>query len=341
MQGNYYLGNGAFEVRAIPERELHEDEVLLRVAACGICGTDVHIYHGDKGSAEVHPPVVLGHELAGTVEKVGSAVTTVRPGDHVTVDPNIYCGKCHYCRIGKKQQCSSLKAVGVTMNGGFADYCYVPETQCYLLDPEVPLRVGALTEPLACCLHGIDLAHIRIGDSVCVIGGGTIGQMMVQLAKLSGASSVILSEPVALRREIGLEIGADHAIDPNEAPVAEQIRKALGTDGTDVVIECVGNTAATAQAFEAAKDGATVLLFSVPKPDTYYPLSLEQVFQKELKIVGSRINPDTHGRAAAMINGGKLILDRLITHSYPVAELKEAIIKQTENDSIKVVIEPR
>ncbi len=236
MIGNYYLGNKSFEVREIPERPLRADEVLVKVAACGICGTDVHIYHGDKGSAEVHPPVVLGHEFSGIVERVGSAVTTVRPGDHVTVDPNIYCGKCHFCKIGKKQQCTDLQAIGVTMDGGFADHCYVPETQCYLLDPSVPLRFGAMTEPLACCLHGIDLAKIRLGDTVAVIGGGAIGLIMVQLAKMSGASKVILSEPVALRRQIGLEVGADYAVDPMERLVGEQIADLIHTDGVDVGI---------------------------------------------------------------------------------------------------------
>ena len=129
MRSNYFLGDGQFEVRQEPIPPLGERDVLVKVAACGVCGTDVHIYHGDKGSADVKPPVVLGHELAGVVERVGSQVTSVRVGDHVTVDPNIYCGKCHYCQIGKKQLCSNLYAIGVNRNGGFAEYCAAPETQ--------------------------------------------------------------------------------------------------------------------------------------------------------------------------------------------------------------------
>ena len=340
MRGNFFLGNHSFEMRELETRELLEDEVLVKVAFCGICGTDVHIYHGDKGSAEVHPPVVLGHEFSGTVVEVGKAVYLVKPGDRVTVDPNIYCGKCHYCRTGRKQLCRELQAVGVTMNGGFADYCYVPEAQCHLLSPGVSLLSGAMTEPLACCLHGIDIAGIRAGDSVCVIGGGPIGLMMVRLARLSGASAVILSEPVELRRNLGLEVGADYAIDHFAGPVADQIEQLTGRRGTDVVIECVGNTSATAQAFEAAGFGATVLLFSVPKPGTYHSLNLEDVFNKELKICGSRINPDTHARAVSLINSGRVSLDRLVTHTYPLEKLEEAIIKQTENDSIKVVVDP-
>ena len=340
MKANYFLGNGQFEVREEALPEIGADDVLVKVAACGICGTDVHIYHGDKGSAAVHPPVVLGHELSGTVVKVGARVKTLQEGDHISIDPNSYCGKCHYCQIGKKQLCENLYAVGVNRNGGFEEYCAVPENQCYLLAPSVPLKYGAMAEPLACCLHGIDRAGIRVGDTVCVIGGGAIGLMMVQLAKLSGASRVILSEPVAMRREIGRKLGADDTIDPVHENISEAIRSLTGQQGADVVIECVGNTTAVRQAFEATKRGTTVLLFSVPKAGTFHELSLEDVYQKELKIVGSMINPDTHGRAVALINQEKIKLEEIITHSFPVEQLKEAILMQMSDESIKVIVEP-
>ena len=340
MKACYFLGNGKFEVREEPIPEIGPEDVLLRVAACGVCGTDVHIYHGDKGSAPVHPPVVLGHELAGMVVKTGERVKTLTEGDHVSVDPNCYCGKCHYCQIGKKQLCTSLYAVGVNRSGGFEEYCAVPEAQCYRLSPDLPLRYGAMAEPLACCLHGIDRAGIRVGDTVSVIGGGAIGLMMVQLAKLSGASQVILSEPVAMRREIGLKLGADCAVDPFQEDISEAICRCTGMPGTDVIIECVGNTEAVRQAFQAAKRGSTVLLFSVPKADTFHPLSLEDVYQKELKIIGSLINPDTHGRAVELINRGKIRLDEIITHSFPVDRLEEAIRMQMSDASIKVIVAP-
>lgn len=338
MKGTYFLGNQAFETRELPAHELSCDEVLIRVAACGVCGTDVHIYHGDKGSADVIPPVILGHELSGVVEAVGSAVDRVQIGDHVTVDPNIYCGECHYCRNGKKQLCTNLQAIGVNRNGGFADHCYAPQAQCYKLEPDIPLSHGAMAEPLACCLHGIDRAHIKVGDTVCVIGGGAIGLLMVQLAKLSGASRVILSEPVALRREIGMQLGADWAIDPLHESLPERIQALLGVGGADVVIECVGNVGATAQAFEAAKRGTTLLLFSVPKSGATHPLSLEAVYQKELTIVGSMINPDTHQRAVELINSKRIRLDPLITHCFPMEQTKEAILMQMSNESIKVLV---
>ena len=316
------------------------DEVLIKVAACGVCGTDVHIYHGSKGSAEVHPPVVLGHEFSDIIVQTGTAVDRFSPGDHVTVDPNIYCGECSFCRRGQKQLCQNLQAIGVTRNGGFAEYCYAPQQQCFLLSDSVPLRHGAMAEPLACCLHGIDRAEIRPGDTVCVIGGGAIGLMMVQLARMSGASRIVLSEPVSYRREIGLQLGADHAVDPTAVPLPQQLQQFLGTTGADIVIECVGNTIATAQAMAAAKPGATILLFSVPKTGTVHPLSLDDVYQKELRIVGSKINPDTHQRAVDLINSGRLQFAPLITHSYPVEQTEAAILRQMADDSIKVVVEP-
>ena len=340
MKSAYFLGNGTFETREEPIPSVGPSDVLVKVAACGICGTDVHIWHGDKGSAEVTPPVVLGHELAGIVEAVGERVTTLRAGDHVTVDPNRYCGKCHFCQIGKKQLCENLYAVGVNRNGGFAEYCAVPEDQCFRLNEDIPLRHGAMAEPLACCLHGIDRAGIRTGDTVLIVGGGAIGLMMLQLARLRGASKVIVSEPVAMRREIALRLGADGVIDPVHEPVAQRVCELLSYPGADVVIECVGSTLAVKQAFEAAGRGTTVLLFSVPKPDTFHSLDLMDVYRKELTVVGSMINPDTHGRAAALINSGKIRFDEIITHSYPVDRLEEGIRMQMSDESIKVIIEP-
>lgn len=338
MKGTYFLGNGRFETREIEERELLPDEVLVRVAACGVCGTDVHIYHGDKGSADVHPPVILGHEFSGIIEKIGRNVRDLHIGDHVTIDPNIYCGQCRYCRTGRKQLCTHLEAIGVTMNGGFADYAYVPASQCFVLSRDISFLSGAMAEPLACCIHGMDRIGIRQGETVCVIGGGMIGQLMVQLAKLQGASTVILSEIAERRRSIALETGADAVIDPSTENPEEAIARIIGKDSLDVVIECVGNISATEQAFEVASRGTRILLFSVPKSGSEYSLSLEDVYQKELTIMGSMINPDTHQRAVNLINSHRLVIDKLITHIFPHEKLEEAIKMQMSSESIKVVV---
>ena len=338
MKASRFLGNKTFAVTDLPTPHAGPGELVLRNQVCGVCGTDVHIYHGEPGSADVNPPVVLGHEYSGEVVEVGEGVTGFAVGDHVTVDPNIYCGHCAYCQNGKKQLCPSMEAIGVTRDGGFAQYSRIPAAQAFKLEPTVPWEAAAMAEPLACCLHGIDLAGIQVGDKVCVVGGGAIGLLMVQLAKLSGASQIVLSEPNEKRRQVGLQLGANAAIDPTRPDAQEAFAQVLD-GGANVVIECVGNVPAVKSAFQFAGKGATVLLFSVPKVDATFDLPLFDVYKKELTIKGSFVNPDTHARAVALINSGKVDFGPIITHRFTLDQLPEAIAMQMSDASIKVVVE--
>ena len=338
MKASRFLGNKTFAVTDLPTPHAGPGELVLRNQVCGVCGTDVHIYHGEPGSADVNPPVVLGHEYSGEVVEVGEGVTGFAVGDHVTVDPNIYCGHCAYCQNGKKQLCPSMEAIGVTRDGGFAQYSRIPASQAFKLEPTVPWEAAAMAEPLACCLHGIDLAGIQVGDKVCVVGGGAIGLLMVQLAKLSGASQIVLSEPNEKRRQVGLQLGANAALDPTR-PAAQEAFAQVLDGGANVVIECVGNVPAVKSAFQFAGKGATVLLFSVPKVDATFDLPLFDVYKKELTIKGSFVNPDTHARAVALINSGKVDFGPIITHRFTLDQLPEAIAMQMSDASIKVVVE--
>ena len=340
MKASRFLGNKTFAVTDLPTPHAGPGELVLRNQVCGVCSTDVHIYHGEPGSADVNPPVVLGHEYSGEVVEVGEGVTGFAVGDHVTVDPNIYCGHCAYCQNGKKQLCPSMEAIGVTRDGGFAQYSRIPASQAFKLEPTVPWEAAAMAEPLACCLHGIDLAGIQVGDKVCVVGGGAIGLLMVQLAKLSGASQIVLSEPNEKRRQVGLQLGANTALDPTRPDAQEAFAQVLG-GGANVVIECVGNVPAVKSAFQFAGKGATVLLFSVPKVDATFDLPLFDVYKKELTIKGSFVNPDTHARAVALINSGKVDFDPIITHRFTLDQLPEAIAMQMSDASIKVVVEAK
>ena len=338
MKASRFLGNKTFAVADLPTPHAGPGELVLRNQVCGVCGTDVHIYHGEPGSADVNPPVVLGHEYSGEVVEVGEGVTGFAVGDHVTVDPNIYCGHCAYCQNGKKQLCPSMEAIGVTRDGGFAQYSRIPASQAFKLEPTVPWEAAAMAEPLAGCLHGIDLAGIQVGDKVCVVGGGAIGLLMVQLAKLSGASQIVLSEPNEKRRQVGLQLGANAALDPTRPDAQEAFAQVLD-GGANVVIECVGNVPAVKSAFQFAGKGATVLLFSVPKVDATFDLPLFDVYKKELTIKGSFVNPDTHARAVALINSGKVDFGPIITHRFTLDQLPEAIAMQMSDASIKVVVE--
>ncbi|MGN1166613.1 MAG: zinc-dependent alcohol dehydrogenase family protein [Lachnospiraceae bacterium] len=340
MKAAVYLGKEKIETREEEIPQIRENEVLIKVMASGICGTDVHIFYGAPGATEPNVPVILGHEFAGEVVKCGSEVSRLKVGDKVTIDPNMYCGNCDYCQKGKKHFCPSMSAIGVNQNGGFEEYCAVPEKQAILLSSDVDYEEAAMAEPVACCLHGIDNIGITQGDTVCVIGGGAIGQIMIQLARISGASKVILSEPVEGRRELALSLGADAAIDPMAGDPKEQIKEILGRDYTDVVIECVGRPVAVSQAIHIAGRGSKVLLFGLPYPTDTCELPLGDVFYKELTIKSSYVNPNTQYRAAELISTKRLNLKPLITHRYPVEKLEEAIKKQMANDSVKVVVLP-
>lgn len=340
MIGAYFLGNQTIETRPLVLPEPGEGQVLVKVCACGVCGTDVHIYHGGKGSADVTPPVILGHEFSGRIVKLGSGVTGLEEGQLITVDPNIYCGKCRPCRQGQKQMCHHMKAVGVNMDGGFADYCLVPYAQCVPVPEGTDPEVAALAEPLACCLHGIDRAGIRPGENVLVIGGGTIGQIMLQLARLAGAAKVVLSEPVAARRELAVRLGADAAIDPIHENLNQRLSELLSKDGADVVIECVGSPRTSGQAIDAAAGCGRVLLFGVPDPESVLETKMYPIFQKELTIMGSFVNPDAHSRAVALLSSGRMKLKELITNRFPVSQLENAIQMQVSAESIKVLVKP-
>ena len=193
-------------------------EVVIKVMACGICGTDVHIFHGDEGAAPTPAGTVLGHEFAGVVEAIGDGVKGVAVGDRVCVDPNKLCNECYYCKSGIGHFCEDMIGIGTTVNGGFSEYCVVPESQVYKIADTTTFEMAAMTEPVACCVHGIDMCNISCGDTVAVIGGGMIGLIMLQLAKISGAGKLILIEPVEEKREMAKKLGADICIELHILP---------------------------------------------------------------------------------------------------------------------------
>ena len=169
------------EDRPVPA--VGEGQVLIQVKACGVCGTDVHIYEGGQGAADCPPGTVLGHEFSGIVAQTGPGVGRVRVGDRVCVDPNKTCGECEYCQSGLDHFCQSMMGIGTTVDGGFAEYCVVPQSQVYPIGADTAFEEAAMAEPVACCLHGLDLCQIQPGSHVAVIGGGMIGQIMLQLAR--------------------------------------------------------------------------------------------------------------------------------------------------------------
>ncbi len=204
-------GVGQLALREVAKPVPGAGEILVRVEACGICGTDRHLFHGEFPSS---PPVTLGHEFAGTVEAVGPGVATFAPGMTVTGDPNIACGRCPECHRGRVNLCRNLQAIGIHRDGGFADYVVMPETQAHRLPDGLDPVHGAFAEPLACCIHGMDIAALRPGETVVVLGGGLIGLLVVQLARQAGAGRVVLVTRSAEKRALAETLGATDTVDP-------------------------------------------------------------------------------------------------------------------------------
>lgn len=300
------------------------EEVLIQVKACGVCGTDIHIFEGDKGAAAVTPPTVLGHEFSGMIVETGSRVRGFCAGDRVCIDPNCYCGACDFCRNGEVHFCEHMVGYGTTVDGGFAGYCVVKASQVYHLGDHTTYEQGAMAEPVACCLHGIDLCEIKPGSQVVVIGGGMIGLLMLQLAKLAGASRTALLEPVEKKREMARKLGADVCIDPMKEDVKKKLEEA-GLTWIRTVIECAGLPSTMEQAIELAGKKGTVMMFGLTKPDAQIGLKPFEIFQKELTLRASFINPCTQQRALALIDSGQLDVESMVCKTIGLEELESVL----------------
>ena len=225
MKAAVFYGKHDLRMEEQPVAVPGDNEVLIKVHACGICGTDVHIFNGDEGAAKSPSGTILGHEFAGEVVQVGAKVKKLKVGDRVCVDPNYLCAECYYCQSGLGHFCENMVGIGTTVNGGFAEYCVVPECQAYVFSKDTSYEKAAMCEPVACCLHGIDMCDIACGDTVAVIGGGMIGLIMLQLARLRGAAKLILIEPVKEKRDMAVSLGADITIDPISTDVVAELAK--------------------------------------------------------------------------------------------------------------------
>lgn len=315
-------------------RPLRSGEVLVRVRACGVCGTDVHIVEGTSRST---PPVVLGHEYVGTIEDTHPDVGAWKPGQLVAIDPNISCKTCYYCLKGLVHLCSNLRALGVDIDGGMAQYSIVPSAQLCEIPDALSVGASVFIEPVSCALHGIDKANIQKGDTVVIVGGGTIGLIMLQLAKGAGASRTIVIEPLAHKQQIARELGAEHVIGVKDA--SEAIFDITGV-GADVVIECVGRAQTIQSAIGFVRRGGTVEFFGVCPVGETIPIEPNQVYFKELTLVGSYVNPHTFTRSIEAMSSGVVRVDKFQLHTFPLDGVHEALAYQREGKTIKSIIQP-
>ncbi|WP_270746944.1 zinc-dependent alcohol dehydrogenase family protein [Leuconostoc lactis] len=326
MEALVLTGIKSLELKEIAQPEIKPDEVEIHTAFAGICGTDHALYAGLPGSAPAVPPIVLGHENSGVVVEVGSEVTNVKVGDRVAVDPNIYCGQCKYCRTGRPELCEHLSAIGVTRDGGFEDYFTAPASVVYPIPDNVSLKAAALVEPISCAVHGIQLLKVSPYQKALVIGDGFMGQLFVQILQAYGIHEVdlagIVDEKLAMAKD---KFGAKRTFNTmagDKIPDSEY----------DVVIEAVGSPKTQEAAIEAAARGGQVLMFGVGGPDDTFEMNTYEVFQKQLTIQGSFINPNAFEDSLALLASGKVDVEPLISH-----ELDYATVEDFLNGKLGVV----
>lgn len=339
MKALVLTGPKSLSIQDIPVRDPGEKEILIEVKACGVCGTDLHMFHGDKGAFENSYPLVMGHEFSGIVSSVGTGVTKFKTGDHVAVDPNVYCGQCAPCLRGNVHYCEHMTGIGTTVYGGFEEYCTVPERAAYKVPDDLPFEIAAMMEPVSCAMHGIDRSNIHPGDVVAIIGYGPIGEIMFQLAQCAGAAQVVVIEPQEAKREKALKYGAVVAIDP----MTENVKAVLDTKEIKptTVIECVGRKNTMEMAIDIAANQATVMLFGLTPPETKLEVySYEQLFKKEISVTGSYINPLVAERVIRILSSGKIDMNRVITDVIPLEDSIKVFTDESYRSHGKIVIVP-
>jgi 2-desacetyl-2-hydroxyethyl bacteriochlorophyllide A dehydrogenase len=318
------------EMLALPAQE----QVLLKVEAASICGSDLHILEGGHPSA---PPVVLGHEYVGRAVEVGSAVTHVREGDRVVVDPNIKCGVCAFCRGGRPNLCRDFTTLGIFLDGGLAEYNLAPGKQLCVVGESVPLERAMFFEPLSCIVHALDRARPAVGERALIFGGGPIGCLFTLVCRLAGVEQIAVVEPSAYRWPYAQAAGATAVLEPGQEQdyVAEH-----APDGFELVIDAAGPPAVVPTAMAVAAAGARILLFGQQTQGARAEIVPQVVNEKELTILGSYAAGNVMCETVRLLEHPGMTVEKLISHRLPLERALEGFQAMAEGQSLKVMVCP-
>lgn len=332
-------GDGHLEFKDWPEPCPAPDEVKLKVAAAGICGTDIHII---KGRWPCRPPVVLGHEFCGTVVETGSRVKNFKPGDRVVAsNPAKTCGICHHCRAGNPFMCADRVSAGYMIDGAFAEYLCIACERCHSLPENVSFREAALGEPLAVAVHAvIERTAVHAGDLALVSGPGCIGLLTMQMARLAGAKVIVVgTDKDKQRLARAKDLGADTVVDVSRENPLDFVLSHSRGEGADVVYECAGVAASLALCWEAVKkEGTLVPLGIYPGP---IHTDFNKITMKELRVIGSYGYVWTSWRRSIrLLSEGKVSTEALISHEYPLSRFDEAFRATQDGSATKVIFNP-
>jgi len=315
LKALFYLEPNDVRVAERPEPKAGPGEVVVRVAAAGLCGTDRHIA---DGTYSARPSIVLGHEFAGVVEDVGPGVPRLSVGMRVSVDPNLACHSCKYCHSGRPQLCEHAQAVGVTRDGGLAPYVSVPAELCHPLPEGLSAKHAILGEPLSCVVHALDRANPQLGTKTAVWGLGTAGLLMIQCLKAMGQETIVGVSHHEEHRELALRAGATHAMTQEEASEGLEV---------DLAIEASGSPTAFEPAIRALAPGGRLLLYGVMSPEDVVPLRPELMFRRELTLIGSYVGPGTLDRALSLLASKTVDPELILGDELSLEEAREWVFK--------------
>ncbi len=337
MKAAVMRGIGNINMEEVPEPEMGPNDIKVKIAYCGICGTDPENLEGRFGLVPpeaYEQPRILGHEASGTIAATGSNIKDYRVGQRVAMDFRSSCGACDYCRNGMENFCRR----GEHASGSFAEYAVYPESAIYLLPDDISMEVGSFLEPVSVAVHAIDRANVGTGSTVAICGGGPIGLLCLEMALHAGAARTLLSEPIAEKRALAKKLGADVAVDPFNEDIIEAGKKLTDGRGFNTVIDASGNVNAAKQAIALADNGATILWAAVYGKDVEIVVSPFLMYAKELTITSTFVSPYSFPRALKMLP--KLEIEPLITDIVPLAEIRKAFELHKAGKSIKILIKP-
>jgi L-iditol 2-dehydrogenase len=340
MQGLAKLARGAGNVGLleVPEPKVIPGHVVIEVAAAGLCGTDLHIYHDEYPS---RPPVIMGHEVAGTVIEIGQGVTTCRVGELVTSETYFsVCEKCDYCRAGLPNLCRSRKSIGSGVHGAFTRYVLVPERNVHPLPPNVDALAGALTEPLACCVHALERTRVEPGDAVVISGPGAIGLLMAQVVKAAGGRVILLGAHAdEARLNMGKQLGVDVAVNVQATDAHEIVAAMTGGLGADVAFECAGAEASAQKCLHLVRPRGRYVQVGLFGKAVQW--DLDQICFKELQVSGSFAHlPSAWRKALILLASGQVQTRPLISTILPISEWQQAFDIFEQRAGLKVVLTP-
>jgi D-arabinitol dehydrogenase (NADP+) len=341
MKAVVYDAPRSYTVKDIPTPDANVGQVRIKVDQVGVCGTDLHIHEGDFNAVF---PLIPGHELVGVVDQIGEDVSRFHIGEQVTVNPNVYCGRCDYCLSGRLILCENLQGYGSNFPGFCAEYVTVPENLVFSVDG-LPKDTAVFAEPAACAMHGLETLRLRPGASALVFGAGPTGLLLAQLIASGGASSVTVAAPSQFKLETASRLRIDRTVqisrDDYEANIAK-VREASPTgDGYDVVVEATGSTAVGNMCVPVTRNGGTVMIYGVTRADEVVTFNPFDVFRREITIKGSFAEITSFRAAIAALRTGRARTDGIITHRFALDDYGKALDALATDPSVhKVVIVP-